>query len=155
MYFQGKHFSWEVSGKVGMQEMNPDSVQLPCLLCRNFLPALHINAPVFPPIPGSFTSSALLTAPYLFILPHPVSVLSESSTTGSGIKMKNYQWRVREIKNPPCCWGQPSGIVVKFACSTLAARGSQVQIPGTDLALLIKPCCSGIPHKVEEDWHRC
>ena len=27
----------------------------------------------------------------------------------------------------------PDGIVVKFACSSLTARGSQVQIPGTDL----------------------
>ena len=24
-----------------------------------------------------------------------------------------------------------------------------------DLALLIKPCCGRVPHKVEEDWHRC
>ena len=30
-------------------------------------------------------------------------------------------------------WGQPCGIVVKFACSTSAARVLQVQIPGTDL----------------------
>ena len=52
-------------------------------------------------------------------------------------------------------WGRPSGIVVGFACSTLVAWCSQFQIPGADLAPLIKPHCGGIPHKVEEDWHRC
>ena len=51
--------------------------------------------------------------------------------------------------------GQPGGVVVKFVCSALVAQGSQVQILGTDLALLVKPCCSSIPHKIEEDWHRC
>ena len=29
--------------------------------------------------------------------------------------------------------GQPSGIVVKFACSASAARGSPIWIPGMDL----------------------
>ena len=53
------------------------------------------------------------------------------------------------------CRGWPSGIVVKFECSTSVAWGSQVQILGTDLALLVKPCCGGIPHKIEEDWHKC
>ena len=48
-----------------------------------------------------------------------------------------------------------ASVVVKFTRSTLAAQGSWVQIPGMDLALLIKPCCGGIPHKIEEDWHRC
>lgn len=52
------------------------------------------------PTPGPFISSSLLTAPYLFILPPPVSALSESSTEGLGIKMKNYQQRVREMKKP-------------------------------------------------------
>ena len=42
--------------------------------------------------------------------------------------------------------------MVKFAHSALVAQGLQVQIPGTDLALLIKPCCAGIPYKIEEDW---
>ena len=50
--------------------------------------------------------------------------------------------------------GQPGSVVVKFVCSTSAASGSQVQIPGVDLAPLIKPCCGGSPHKIEEDWHR-
>ena len=34
-----------------------------------------------------------------------------------------------------------------------AAQGSQVWIPGADLAPFIRPRCGGIPHKVEEDWH--
>ena len=38
---------------------------------------------------------------------------------------KNIQWR-----------GQPSGAVVKFARSTLVAQGSQVHIPGADMAPL-------------------
>ena len=50
---------------------------------------------------------------------------------------------------------QPSGLTVKFKCSTSVARGSQVWIPGTDLGLLVKPHCGGVPHKLEEDWHRC
>ena len=52
--------------------------------------------------------------------------------------------------------GQPGGAVVKFARSTLAARGSLVQIPGTDMALLGKPCCGRRPtYKVEENGHGC
>ena len=46
--------------------------------------------------------------------------------------------------------GQPIGIVVKFACSASVAWGSQVWIPGVDLAPLIKPRYGGIPHKIEE-----
>ena len=53
-------------------------------------------------------------------------------------------------------WGWPGGAVVKFTCSASVARGSLVQIPGLDLALLIKPCCGRHPtYKVEEDGHRC
>ena len=51
--------------------------------------------------------------------------------------------------------GELGGVVVKFACSASAAQGSQVRIPGADLALVIKPHCGGIPHKIGEDWHRC
>ena len=51
-------------------------------------------------------------------------------------------------------WGWPSGVVVKFRCFTLVAQGSQVWISGADLALLVKTCCGGIPHKTEQDWHR-
>ena len=51
--------------------------------------------------------------------------------------------------------GWPGGIAVKFVRSTSAAWGSRVQIPGTDLAPLVKPHCVGVPHKIEEDWHRC
>ena len=36
--------------------------------------------------------------------------------------------------------------MVKFACSALVALGSQVWIPGADLAQLIKPCCGSVPH---------
>ena len=43
--------------------------------------------------------------------------------------------------------GQPGGIVVKFTCSTLAAWDSQFQIPGMDVAPLVKPFCGSIPHK--------
>ena len=42
--------------------------------------------------------------------------------------------------------GLSGGIVVKFTRSTSAARGSHIWIPGADTALLIKPCCSGIPN---------
>ena len=49
----------------------------------------------------------------------------------------------------------PGGVVVRFVHSASVARGSQVQVPGTDLALLVKPCCGGIPHEMEGDWHRC
>ena len=46
---------------------------------------------------------------------------------------------------------QPGVIVVNSTCSTLAVHASQVQILGSDLASLIKPCCGDIPHKIEED----
>ena len=48
-------------------------------------------------------------------------------------------------------WGQPGGAAVKFARSTSVAWGSQVWIMGTGLALLVRPCCDDIPHKIEED----
>ena len=51
--------------------------------------------------------------------------------------------------------GLANGIVVKFTCSASAAQGPQVWIPGADLALLVKPRCGGIPHKIEKEWHRC
>ena len=47
--------------------------------------------------------------------------------------------------------GWPRCAVVKFTCSTLAAQGSQVWILGMDIAPLVKPCCGGIAHKIEED----
>ena len=51
---------------------------------------------------------------------------------------------------------RPSGVVVKFALSASVFQSSLVQIPGTDYAPLIKPCCGSIPcTKMEEDWHRC
>ena len=45
-------------------------------------------------------------------------------------------------------------VVVKFARSALVARGSPVQIPGVDMAPLVKPCCGRHPtYKLEEDGH--
>ena len=41
--------------------------------------------------------------------------------------------------------------MVEFMCSTSAAWGSQLQIPGLDLVLLIEPRCGGIPREMEED----
>ena len=50
--------------------------------------------------------------------------------------------------------GRPGGTAVKFACSTLVAWGSLVQIPGVDMALLGKPCFDRHPtYKVEDDGH--
>ena len=43
-------------------------------------------------------------------------------------------------------------MVVEFLCSTLAAWGSQAQIRGADLELLVRPHSGGVPHKIEEDW---
>ena len=52
--------------------------------------------------------------------------------------------------------GRPGGTVVKFARSASAARDSLVWIPGTDMALLGRPCCGRSPiYKVKEDGHRC
>ena len=45
--------------------------------------------------------------------------------------------------------------MVRFVHSALVAQGSQVQILGVDLALLVRPCCGGVPREIEEDWHRC
>ena len=51
--------------------------------------------------------------------------------------------------------GQPSGIVVKFACSALVAWGSWVWIPGADLHIAHQAMLWQCPtYKVEEDWHQ-
>ena len=43
--------------------------------------------------------------------------------------------------------GPPSGIVVKFMCSALAAQGLQVLIPGVDLSKsLSSHDVAGVPH---------
>ena len=49
----------------------------------------------------------------------------------------------------------PLFVVVECDRFASVAPGSQVQILGTDLALLIKSLCSRILHKIEEDRHRC
>ena len=52
--------------------------------------------------------------------------------------------------------GWPGSAVVKCAHSTSVAWGSPVQIPGVDMAALVKPCCGRCPtYKVEEDGHGC
>ena len=75
------------------------------------------------------------------------------------ISSDNRQHCIHETRTG-CCKkgsfrGRPGGIVLKFARSALAAWGSQVWVPGAELAPLVKPCCGGIPYKIEEDWHRC
>ena len=52
------------------------------------------------------------------------------------------------------CWGRPGGVVVKFTHTASVAQGSQGWILGVDLALLIKPSCGSITHKIE-DWPKC
>ena len=50
--------------------------------------------------------------------------------------------------------GQPSG-VVKLVHSALVSRGSQVQLPGTDLHTARQARLWQHPiYKIEEDWHR-
>ena len=52
--------------------------------------------------------------------------------------------------------GRSGGAAVKFAHSALVAQGLLVQIPGVDMAQLVKPCCGRRPtYEVEEDGHRC
>ena len=52
--------------------------------------------------------------------------------------------------------GQLGGVVVKFVRSALAAWGSWVQIPGTDLDTAHQAMqWPGPKYKMEEDWHRC
>ena len=53
-------------------------------------------------------------------------------------------------------WGWPSGAVVKFAHSALAAQGLQVQILGRDLHTAHAAKLWWCPtYKIEEDWHIC
>ena len=52
--------------------------------------------------------------------------------------------------------GQPGGAAVKFTHSGSVAQGSPVWIPGVDLdSGLSKHAVASIPHKIEEDGHRC
>ena len=52
--------------------------------------------------------------------------------------------------------GLPKGAVVKFTCSTSAAQGLHVQIPGANPHTVHQAMQWQHPtYKVEEDWHRC
>ena len=51
--------------------------------------------------------------------------------------------------------GRTGGVVVEFACSASVAWALQVWILGMDLTPFGVLHCGGIPHKIEEDWHRC
>ena len=52
--------------------------------------------------------------------------------------------------------GQSSGVLVKFAHSTSAAQGSQVQIPDVNLYTAHQAMQGQCPtDKIEEDWHKC
>ena len=67
--------------------------------------------------------------------------------------LKSKKRQINIIKN--IFQGWPSDIVFKFMHSALAAQDLQIPIPGTEIALPVKPHCGGTPHKIEEDWHRC
>ena len=50
----------------------------------------------------------------------------------------------------------PNGVVVKFAHSTSAAQGSQVQIPGVDLCTAFQAILWWHTiYRIEENYHRC
>ena len=52
--------------------------------------------------------------------------------------------------------GWPGGTAVKFTRSASAAQGLLLQIPGRDLAPVMKPRCGGRPtYEVEEDGCGC
>ena len=53
------------------------------------------------------------------------------------------------------CRGWPGGIVVKCVHSAMAARGSQVRIPGMELYIAYQAVVWQHPtYKIEEDWHK-
>ena len=58
-----------------------------------------------------------------------------SSAKGGGLAVVSSRLIfLKKKKNFLLFRDQPSSIVVKFACSALAAWGSQVRIPGADLS---------------------
>ena len=80
---------------------------------------------------------------------------TESHDGLGGMCRREKKEEVRVVGQNRGIRGWSGGLEVKFVSYASAARGSQVQIPGTDLAPLVKPCCGDIPHKIEVDWHRC
>ena len=75
-------------------------------------------------------------------------------TKGGYYKLLQYNfWKL--LISKLCNRGWPGGIVVKFARSTLAAQGSQVQIPRADLHTAHQAMLWQHPtYKTEEDWHQ-
>lgn len=62
-----------------------------------------------------------------------------------------YMWNLKKHKS-----GWPSGVVVKFACSTLVAQGLQIWIPSMDLHTAHQAMLWRHPtYKIEEDCHKC
>ena len=68
-----------------------------------------------------------------------------------------FLWNTTLVFKKSCHSGWPSGIVVKFSHSPLAAWGLQVQILGVDLHTAHQAMLWWHPtqKKIEEDWHRC
>ena len=90
---------------------------------------------------------------------HP-GLSCQGGTVGGKRSSREPSWPRRGLVRPSVAVksvseGLPTGVVLKFVRLALAAQGLPVWIPGVDLALLIKPCCGSVSHKVEEDGHRC
>ena len=74
----------------------------------------------------------------------PVKEVHSPSLKVSGMLYKNY------------FGGWPGGVMVKFTHSALAAQGSQVQTPGTDLHTIHQAMMCWCPtYTTEEHRHRC
>ena len=73
-------------------------------------------------------------------------------TNHSYFRMNDWETYYSDLTQQPkltlkfLCRGQPSGSAVNFSCSTSAARGSLVQIPGVDVARLAHHAVVGVPH---------
>ena len=76
--------------------------------------------------------------------------LATDVNSGPDFFTKNEQKTFLAIEESTKCkrqGGWPGSVVIEFALSASAAWGSQVQIPGEDLAPLIKPHCGSNPLK--------